>query len=109
MQKADIFFDYNWPIVTNEATTTYALLNAPGFTKDASVKVYPNPAKNVVSISTKSTIQSLQLFDVQGRLLEVSTINDVNATLDIASRANGIYFIKITTQKGVNVEKLVKE
>jgi Secretion system C-terminal sorting domain len=100
MQKADIYFDYNWPIVTNEATTTYALLNAPGFTKDASVKLYPNPAKNVVTISAESAILNIQLFDVQGRLLEA---------LDIASRANGIYFIKIATDKGMKVEKLVKE
>ncbi|MFP9099921.1 T9SS type A sorting domain-containing protein [Flavobacterium sp. RHBU_24] len=108
-QKADIFFDYNWPIETNEATTTYALLNAPGFTKDASVKIYPNPAKNIVSISSESAIQSVQLFDVQGRLLEASSVNNVAASLDIASRANGIYFIKITTENGMKVEKLVKE
>ena len=109
MQKADIFFDYNWPIVTNEAVTTYAILNAPGFTKDASVKIYPNPAKNVVSISAKSAIQTLQLFDVQGRLLEATSVNDISITLDIASRAKGIYFIKIATDEGVNVVKLVKE
>jgi Secretion system C-terminal sorting domain len=109
MQKADIFFDYNWPIVTNEAVTTYALLNAPGFTKDTSVKLYPNPAKNVVTISAESAILNIQLFDVQGRLLEAISVNDITTTLDIASRANGIYFIKIATDKGMKVEKLVKE
>jgi Secretion system C-terminal sorting domain len=109
MQKADIFFDYNWPIVTNEATTTYALLNAPGFNKDASVKVYPNPAANLVSITANGAIQTIQLFDVQGRLLHTASVNDVNATLDITSRASGIYFVKVATENGVNVEKLIKE
>jgi Secretion system C-terminal sorting domain len=109
MQKANIFFDYNWPIVTNEAVTTYAILNNPDFTKDASVKVYPNPATNVVHIAADSAIQTLQLFDVQGRLLEALTVNDVTATLEFASRATGIYFIKIATEKGVTVEKLIKE
>jgi Secretion system C-terminal sorting domain len=109
MQKADIFFDYNWPIVTNEATTTFALLSNTGFTKDAWVKVYPNPATNSVAISAESNIQSVQLFDVQGRLLEATSVNDINTTLDISSRANGIYFVKITTDKGVKAEKLVKE
>jgi Secretion system C-terminal sorting domain len=108
-QQADIIFDFNLPVTTNVATTTYTLLGTTGFGKDALVKVYPNPAANVVSITADSAIQSIQLFDVQGRLLEALTVNDVAATLDIASRAKGIYFIKIATEKGATVEKLIKE
>ncbi|AWH85201.1 hypothetical protein HYN59_08730 [Flavobacterium album] len=108
-QQADIFFDYNWPIQTNEATTTFEVLSRGDFAKDNSVKVYPNPVKDIVTISANSNIKSIQLYDIQGRLLQSATANDVHTTIDLSSRASGIYFVKVLTDKGIKVEKAVKE
>jgi len=104
-QQADIFFDYNWPIQTNEATTTFAILSSVGFTHDNSVKVYPNPADGMVTISAKSEVKSVQLYDVQGRLLQSGS----DTTIDVSNRITGIYFIKIMTDKGTKVEKLLRK
>ncbi len=108
-QQADIFFDYNWPIQTNEATTTFEVLSRGDFEKDNSIKVYPNPSATIVTITADSTLQTIQLFDVQGRLLETGIINDISATVDLSARAAGMYFVKVTTDKGSKVEKVVKE
>jgi hypothetical protein len=104
-QQADIFFDYNWPIQTNEATTTFAILNSGGFTVDNAAKIYPNPTDGIVNISAKAEIRSVQLYDVQGRLLQSGT----GTKIDISDRTMGIYFIKIITDKGMKVEKLIKK
>ncbi|MGQ2982163.1 T9SS type A sorting domain-containing protein [Flavobacterium sp.] len=69
-QQADIFFDYNWPIVTNEAITVFEVLSRGEFEKDTSVKVYPNPSNGLVSITAASVIRSVELYDMQGRLLQ---------------------------------------
>ena len=105
MQKADIFFDYNWPIVTNEATTTFAILSMGDFVKDNSVTVSPNPSNGIVNISAKAEIKSVQLYDVQGRLLQAAN----GTTIDVSNRAAGLYFVKVMTAKGMKVEKLVRE
>nr|WP_322624026.1 T9SS type A sorting domain-containing protein [uncultured Flavobacterium sp.] len=108
-QRADIFFDYNWPIVTNDAITTFEVLNIFIPVKDNSVKVYPNPVKDVVKVSANSVITSLQLFDLQGRVLQ-SQQYDANTTqLDLSGRAAGIYFVKVSTEKGASVQKVIKE
>jgi uncharacterized repeat protein (TIGR01451 family) len=107
--KADIFFDYNAPIATNDAITTFALLSNGQFEKDNSIRVYPNPAKNSIAISADYNLQSIQLYDVQGRLLETQLNQTMAATIDISKRANGIYFIKVTSQKGSSVAKIIKE
>jgi Leucine-rich repeat (LRR) protein len=107
--KADIFFDYNAPITTNDARTTFALLSNPGFIKDASVVLHPNPTKGNIKIDADHTIKSIELYDVQGRILQTSIENTTTAKLDIANKANGIYFVKITTERGTNIEKVVKE
>jgi hypothetical protein len=108
-QKADIFFDYNWPITTNDANTTFTVLSHDNFAVDNTVKVYPNPAKNIVNIEAGSELQSVQLYDVQGRLLQSLSAEGTGTVLDLSSKPAGIYFIKINTEKGAKVEKVIKE
>ncbi len=107
-QNANIYFDYNWPITTNDATTTFQLLSRGDFAQDASVKIYPNPSSSVVNISAATMINTVQLYDVQGRLLEAVSPKLNEATVDISQRANGIYFMKISTGNGVKIEKVIK-
>jgi Leucine-rich repeat (LRR) protein len=108
-KKADIFFDYNAPITTNDAITTYQLLSNPIEHFDNSIKVFPNPAKSVINIKSDSIIEEIELYDVQGRILERHHDNSKNISLDISNRESGIYFIKIKGENGSKVEKLVKE
>ncbi|WP_293871928.1 T9SS type A sorting domain-containing protein [Flavobacterium sp.] len=109
LQRAGIYFDYNSPVNTNNAETTFATLNNPIHEFDYSVKVYPNPAHTTINISCNSTIQSVALYDIQGRLLETDLANNNEVSFDISGKSNGVYFIKITSDKGSKVEKIVKE
>ena len=104
---AHIYFDYNHPILTNEARTTFAVLNRQVFTADNSISVYPNPVKNTVLVKAGSAIQSLSLFDVQGRLLETRSGNVTS--IDLSGKPKGLYFLKVTTTNGAKIEKIVKE
>ena len=106
---ANIYFDYNAPIETNEARSTFAVLNNSDFAQDASITIAPNPAKNSVTVTSKSNIKSIELFDVQGRILQTILEDKNSANIDISNKSNGIYFLKVTTEIGSSVEKLVKE
>jgi Leucine-rich repeat (LRR) protein len=106
LQKSGIYFDYNFPIITNDAITTFATLSSQVFKIDESVSVSPNPTASKININCNNTIKSIELYDVQGRVLE--TILNAN-NLDISNKTNGIYFLKITTEKGSKIEKVVKE
>ncbi|GEC77437.1 hypothetical protein FAQ01_03070 [Flavobacterium aquatile] len=108
-KKADIFFDYNFPIDTGMANTTFQALSTGEFVSDNSINVYPNPAANFVTINSDSTINSIQLYDVQGRLLQTKIENNAEVTFDISNQSNGIYFFKIQSDNGVKVVKLIKE
>ncbi|TGD57119.1 DUF7619 domain-containing protein [Flavobacterium humi] len=107
--KADIFFDYNAPIVTNVARTTFQSLGIDENTLDNPITVYPNPTDHMVHIKSLSTIQSVQLFDVQGRLLMARVSGETQTAIDLASRASGVYFVKIITEKGTQVERIVRK
>lgn len=107
--KAGIYFDYNFPIETNNAETTFAALNNTGFTKDESVIVYPNPANDFILVKADTNIKQIELFDIQGRVLEMLTQKENAVKFNISNKTNGIYFLRITTEKGIKIEKLVKK
>ena len=107
--KANIFFDYNAPIETNDARTIFALLSKPEFVKDESIILYPNPARDFIKIDCDNSIQLIELFDIQGRILETIIENKNTSSVDISGKAKGVYFVRITTENGKKVEKVIKE
>ncbi|MNL85276.1 hypothetical protein D3C87_2135380 [compost metagenome] len=62
-----------------------------------------------MNINSDNTIKLIELFDVQGRILQTKIESNNNTTLDISNKANGLYFIRITTENGIKVEKVIKE
>ncbi|MBL0013735.1 MAG: T9SS type A sorting domain-containing protein [Flavobacterium sp.] len=73
------------------------------------ITFFPNPTKDIVHITSKGNITSVQLVDVQGRVLETMTANDEAIDFDLSQKNSGVYFVKIYTVKGVKVEKIIKE
>lgn len=106
-KSASIFFDYNAPISTNIEQTTFMSLSNSIFEFDNSVSIYPNPTSSKININSNFNIKSIELYDVQGRVL-VTQIGS-SKSIDISDKTIGIYFVKITTEKGSKVEKIVKK
>jgi len=107
--KADIFFDYNAPIETNLASTVFQSLGVNENVIDNSVFIYPNPTSDKVSVKSNNTIKSIQLFDVQGRLLFTRIAAELTENIDLSSKATGVYFMKIITTQGIKIEKILKK
>lgn len=77
------------------------------------VKLYPNPNNGQFTIEIKtdqSNNAALQILSMQGKLVyEENTINTLGytKTIDISNLPKGIYYLKLTTDLGVAVEKIV--
>ena len=107
--NAKIYFDYNFPILTNDANTVFQTLSNAIPVKDVLVKIYPNPTTNVLNIETVSNLKSIDLYDVNGRILEINKLNHNRAVFDFSKYKSGLYFVKITTEDGSKIEKIIKE
>lgn len=107
--NAKIYFDYNFPILTNDANTVFQTLSNAIPIKDVFVKIYPNPTTNVLNIETVSNLKSIDLYDVNGRILEINKLNHNRAVFDFSKYKSGLYFVKITTEDGSKIEKIIKE
>ncbi|WP_130734264.1 T9SS type A sorting domain-containing protein [Flavobacterium sp. J27] len=107
--KADIYFDYNAPIVTNDANTTFQTLSSSIINKDNTLGVYPNPTSNVINLKANTQIMGVDVFDAQGRIVMKKIANTAQLSVDVSHFQNGIYFLKVKTEQGEKVEKIIKE
>ncbi|MEM2784345.1 MAG: SBBP repeat-containing protein [Nitrososphaerota archaeon] len=69
------------------------------------LKIYPNPAKNIVYIQGPLLKKEIKIFDISGNLIKVLYIeeNKKNFPLNLNNIKEGIYFIKIDNKQ----EKLI--
>ncbi|MCZ8197699.1 MAG: T9SS type A sorting domain-containing protein [Flavobacterium sp.] len=107
--SANIYFDYNFPIVTNTATSTFSVLQNDTFEFDNYFTIYPNPVDEVLNLTTKQAteIYSLTIYNLLGQQVQTTT-NPTN-TIDVSSLKTGNYIVKVVTDKGVSSSKFVKE
>lgn len=74
------------------------------------VEIFPNPAKNQLTISNPSDIQikKIELIDFSGRIVQRWKAQELGKnTLNIQQIPHGIYLIKATTEAGITTEKFV--
>lgn len=109
LNSAGIYFDFNPAIVTNTVTTE--IIENLGINENDmySTILYPNPVKNklYISINTGDTLQNISVYDNSGRLCH-TTINP-DSSIDLHALPAGLYFVKVTTQKGVFSHKVIKQ
>lgn len=75
-----------------------------------SLIMLPNPASENVSFTLKNgIIQTISLYDIRGRMVfSEKNISANNKTVSVSSLNSGIYFAKITSEKGLaTVKKLM--
>ena len=79
---------------------------------ESSVSLYPNPAREVVNV--QCTINNVQLtgelsvFDVYGKLLQIVPITSEITPINVSGLADGMYFVRVTTEEGTVTKTFVK-
>ena len=55
----------------------------------------PNPTSGMVSITSKTRMSEVFVYNIEGRLLYQNKMDSLNTKIDLALFANGTYFIKL--------------
>jgi len=106
--SANIYFDYNFPIVTNNYTTT--IQNTLGLQENDfinNISVYPNPVKDILNFKTEHNISKVEVYDIAGRIL--SSNSGSENKIDLSELKTGNYILKLYTEKGIINIKIIKE
>jgi uncharacterized repeat protein (TIGR01451 family) len=109
---ADIYFDYNPPIITN--TCFFSIeekLSVDAMGNDIGLVVYPNPTNGTVSIAFEKLLNNvtITLTDLQGKIVFNKHLDaTIHEQIEIDGSA-GLYFLNVKTPQGQSVVKLIKE
>jgi uncharacterized repeat protein (TIGR01451 family) len=102
---ADIYFDYNFPIRTNEAQTTVAF---PVLTKDITteVNIYPNPVTDILYLDSNDYWTKAEIYDISGRIMRSISLN--GQSIDVSGLESGTYFVRLKDGEKAGLVKFVK-
>jgi len=97
--------NYNYILVNGALEVT-----APTGIEDrgtSRISVYPNPVKNEIFIKTDSQIKRVEIYSLTGALLLLE--NNFNEKISVSDLPKGVYMLRIYTDNGLTIEKIVKE
>ncbi len=70
--------------------------------------VYPNPARNITTISLK-TEATYSLVNIQGQMIQEGKLVSGDNFIDVSQYPSGLYFINVKTEEGKTILKLIKQ
>jgi len=80
--------DFDFSVSTQESS-------APTF------KIYPNPANQELFIEQRDIIRFCEIYDMNGRVLKIESINDSQGRLVVSDLTPGIYIVRLFSVNGV--------
>lgn len=91
------------------ASSTDTLLGVSEVASVNDFSVYPNPANDIISVSSAINMTGVQVVDLNGRIMKETTYQNVTSTsLNVSDLAAGVYFLNISSEAGSVSKKFMK-
>ena len=79
-----------------------------------SVTLFPNPANEYINVECRMqnveySITDIQLFDVYGKMIWTNNHLSTPTRINVSGLADGMYFVRVTTDKGAVTKTFVKK
>jgi uncharacterized repeat protein (TIGR01451 family) len=108
--QAEIYFDFNAPVATNTTENEILALTGIDDFEMGEIRLYPNPTTGelfITNSSPRNAVKSVEVIDTQGRLLLKQTGAGISK-VDLGSLTTGIYLLRIQSEKGILVERVIR-
>jgi len=83
-------------------------IDAPVSSAFVDATIYPNPSTGMITIESKN-LNMIRVSSLDGKQMFQKTVNTDKISLDLSNFSAGMYLIKIETDKGIRVDKIVLE
>ncbi|HLG33276.1 MAG TPA: S8 family peptidase [Bacteroidia bacterium] len=122
LQSVDTLSNLQSQVVSNGRLNLYqALLGVQNYcltlpvqspdSPEESIRIFPNPAGKEIKVQkAKGKIESVEVWDLFGKKCLTPTLSKGEGVrIDVSSLPAGMYFVKMKTEKGIVVTKIVIE
>jgi len=104
--RQKIIDDFGWNI-TDGGRDSECTLGVDDELLEAGLKMYPNPTANTLLFESKLPIVKVEIYSQTGQ--KIQEINKNFNSVSTGNLSKGVYFIKIYSDKGVVVRKIIKQ
>jgi hypothetical protein len=115
--NGDLIFS-DLALYNNSASRVGELTNSPLIVReglqDAEINIYPNPSNGIFNIDlgkTDAAILNLEVIDQAGRSVynkQVNSAQNQPVEVDLYYLSDGIYFLRLSSDQSVKVQRLIK-
>ncbi|RYG53658.1 MAG: T9SS type A sorting domain-containing protein, partial [Chitinophagaceae bacterium] len=105
---ASIYFDYNFPIITDPASTLIQELGVAENNPDRQLVVYPNPANDRIFLSDFANLSSVEVYSITGQLL-LTVTHPTASGVDVSGFKSGHYLLKTYSHGEPSIGKFIKK
>jgi hypothetical protein len=91
---------------SDTVTITFPAVGIPEVS-GGSIMIYPNPANDVVNVKSDFNISRIEVLNFIGQTVySENTVNSKLVKVNTSSLQAGVYFVKVTTSKGIRTVKI---
>lgn len=77
--------------------------------KKNKASIYPNPVKDIATITSNSKIENLKVYDINGKLVMSQDVNSDKKELNLSKLQSGNYIITVKTGDNLENIKIIKK
>ena len=101
--------EYSFTITTDRDLVANFVSTESISEMSSSMNIYPNPVNDKLYIETEVEVEKLVVYDIYGRHQVAETPSrQGDLTIDLSNLTSGVYFVKIVTDNGNVVKRIVK-
>jgi len=102
---------YRLKQVDKDGRSTYSKIAFVDFAKSTTIKIYPNPVKDILQIDglDASVKTNISIVDLSGRILAKHLVNNSSHSWNIKQLPAGNYYLTIEAGKKITTLKFIKE
>ena len=75
----------------------------------AGLTLYPNPVKDVLTISGNAVLDTIRIHTILGQQVASAQVNSDTATIDMRPFENGVYILTVNAGNAVKTVKVIKQ
>ncbi len=97
---------YNIGFESRMSNEAFLFVGVNNYNKNK-LKVYPNPATDVVNVKSDEWINSVKVYNYAGQVIVNEEVNNMMYQLNTSQYQSGIYFFRIETDEGIISKKII--
>jgi hypothetical protein len=95
-------------LIDNIVLGSYAALGVAKF-DTSSLKMYPNPVRNTLTIDANSSIQKVSVYNILGQEVMTASPKSNSTTLQTSALQKGAYMVRTEIDGNIATNKIIKE